>query len=171
MMLKNLENLRSGMLKILQNPKDIHEHQSKKSHHFEKNVKVSRPHNILVKVDTFDGREGVPKATAFIREFEVAYANCNFSEASKVRHVTKTPQGELQVLGDTPKLCKELTTRLGFNSRLNFVTNFFFPPLHLEIGIREDWDRFCPIGVRASYTIPDMYQFTLSKVAPLLNPL
>ncbi|MCO5597915.1 hypothetical protein L7F22_052000 [Adiantum nelumboides] len=64
--------------------------QHKKKHHKQKSFKSGDKD---VKFDSYNGRRNNDKALAFIRQFEVAFAEGNFKERSKLRHVSMYLKG------------------------------------------------------------------------------
>ncbi|MCO5602839.1 hypothetical protein L7F22_056978 [Adiantum nelumboides] len=61
---------------------------SKKRSHHHKKKKTFKARDKDVKFEYYNGRRVINKALAFIRQFEVAFAKGNFSERSKLRHVS-----------------------------------------------------------------------------------
>ncbi|MCO5577620.1 hypothetical protein L7F22_031451 [Adiantum nelumboides] len=110
--------------------KSIHKkkHQKKKTFNFgDKDVKF----------EAYNGRQNNDKALAFIRQFEVAFAEGNFKERSKLRHVSMYLKGTAsswwltQILeGKKPKDWSAF--KEAFYSQ--------FVPLDFEQEVRKEWD-------------------------------
>ncbi|MCO5564737.1 hypothetical protein L7F22_018405 [Adiantum nelumboides] len=111
--------------------KSIH----KKKHQKKKTFKAGDKD---VKFEAYNGRRNNDKALAFIRQFEVAFAEGNFKERSKLRHVSMYLKGTAsswwltQILeGKKPK---------DWSAFKEAFYSQFLPP-DFEQEVRKEWDR------------------------------
>ncbi|MCO5589436.1 hypothetical protein L7F22_043403 [Adiantum nelumboides] len=116
-----------------------------------------------VKFEAYNGRRNNDKALAFIRQFEVAFAEGNFKERSKLRHVSMYLKGTAsswwltQILeGKKPKdwsVFKE-----AFYSQ-------FLPP-DFEQEVRKEWDRLSQWEDESVPQYVDRFWDVLLEVTP-----
>ncbi|MCO5592255.1 hypothetical protein L7F22_046253 [Adiantum nelumboides] len=111
--------------------KSIHKKKHKKKKTFKAGDKD-------VKFEAYNGRQNNDKALAFIRQFEVAFAEGNFKERSKLRHVSMYLKGTAsswwltQILeGKKPK---------DWSAFKEAFYSQFLPP-NFEEEVRKEWDR------------------------------
>ncbi|MCO5561700.1 hypothetical protein L7F22_015323 [Adiantum nelumboides] len=69
-------------------PKKSHHSSKKKRHRHARKKKTFKAGDKDIKFEVYNGKRVTNKALAFIRQFEVAFAESHFSERSKLRHVS-----------------------------------------------------------------------------------
>ena len=91
-----------------------------------------------MKFDSYNGRRDNDKALAFIRQFEVAFAEGNFTEKSKLRHVSMYLKGT----ASSWWLTQILESRKPHNwmaFKKAFYAQFLSPDFEQEV--KKEWDR------------------------------
>ncbi|MCO5577958.1 hypothetical protein L7F22_031795 [Adiantum nelumboides] len=82
-------NPRSRSKKTKRNqPKKSHHSSKKRRHRHARKKKTFKARDKDIKFEVYNGKRVTNKALAFIRQFEVAFAEGHFSERSKLRHVS-----------------------------------------------------------------------------------
>ncbi|MCO5582874.1 hypothetical protein L7F22_036775 [Adiantum nelumboides] len=116
-----------------------------------------------VKFDSFNGRRGNDKALAFIRQFEVAFAEGNFKEKSKLRHVGMYLKGTTNSWWLTQIL--ENRKPQGWKAFKKAFYAQFLPP-DFEQEVKKEWNRFSQSENETVSQYVDRFWDVLLKVTP-----
>ncbi|MCO5553102.1 hypothetical protein L7F22_006623 [Adiantum nelumboides] len=134
--------------------------QHKKKHHKQKSFKSGDKD---VKFDSYNGRRDNDKALAFIRQFEVAFAEGNFKERSKLRHVSMYLKGTasswwLTMILENRKPQDWSAFKKAFYAQ-------FLPP-DFEQEVKKEWDRLSQLENETVPQYVDKFWDILLKVTP-----
>ncbi|MCO5576730.1 hypothetical protein L7F22_030547 [Adiantum nelumboides] len=146
-------------LSVSKDSKSIH----KKKSHKKKKEKDFKSGDKDVKFDSYNGRRDMDKALAFIRQFEVAFAEEAFSEKSKLRHVGMYLKGTANSWWLT-LILEEKKPADWPSFKKAFYTQFL--PLDFEEEAKKEWDRLSQLENKMVPQFVDKFWDVLLKVTP-----
>ena len=118
-----------------------------------------------IKFQTFNGRRNVTKALAFIRQFDVAFVQENFTEKSKLRHVGVYLRNMASDWWLT-KILEKRQPRTWKQFKVQFFRQFLPPDFKKDVQKEWDWIHQQEDESVSSYV--DEFWATLLKVTPFL---
>ena len=119
-----------------------------------------------IKFDTYNGKRDVNKALSFIRQFDVAFAEEDFTEKSKLRHVGMYLR-KMACDWWLTKILEKKQPRTWKEFRKQFFKQFLPPDFKKDVQMEWDWIHQKESESVSSYV--DEFWATLLKVTPFLS--